>query len=110
MRAFMDPPQKKSYLANPAILSPSQHSQGSDKYWLAVANQTVRTYCSFQVELKALEGVISLISQSPLREFQGESGKSCVLTHLDMDGIGESLGPGQRPQSDYFNAFRLMMS
>ena len=76
---------------------PSQHSEGSDKYWLAVANQTVRTYCSFQTEAKTLEGVISSISQCPLREFQGESGKSCILTHIDLDCLGESLGPGQRP-------------
>ena len=76
---------------------PSQHSEGSEKYWLSVGNQTVRTYCSFQVEPKTLDGVISLISQGSLREFQGDTGKSCVLTHLDFDALGESLGPGQRP-------------
>ena len=55
----------------------------------------LRTYCSFQTKAKTLEGVISSISQCPLlREFQAESGKSCILTHIDL---GESLGPGQRP-------------
>lgn len=76
---------------------PSQHSEGSEKYWKAVGNQTVRTYCTFAVEPKTLDGVIGLVSQSPLREFSGEEGKSSVLTHLDMDGLGESIGPGQRP-------------
>ena len=76
---------------------PSQHSEGSEKYWQAVANQTVRTYCSFSVEPKTLDGVISLVSGSPLKDFHGETGKNCVMTHLDMDGLGESLGPGQRP-------------
>lgn len=76
---------------------PSQHSQGSEKYWKAVANQTVRTYCSFPGGPKTLEGVITLVSQTSLRDFQGEGGKSCVLTHLDLDGLGESMGPNQRP-------------
>ena len=76
---------------------PSQHSEGSEQYWKSVGNMTVRTYCTLQVEPKTLEGMISIVSQSPLREFQGEGGKSCVMTHLDCDALGESLGPGQRP-------------
>lgn len=76
---------------------PSQHSEGSEKYWKAVGNQHVRTYCAFQVEAKTLDGMISMVSQCSLKEFQGESGKSCVLTHLDLDGLGETFGPGGRP-------------
>lgn len=76
---------------------PSQHSEGSEKYWKAVGNQTVRTYCSLHVQPKTLDGIISLVSQSGLKDFQGEGGVSCVLTHLDLDALGESMGPGQRP-------------
>ena len=76
---------------------PSQHSEGSEKYWKAVGNQSVRTYCSLHVQPKTLEGIISLVSQSGLKDFQGEGGVSCVLTHLDLDALGETLGPGQRP-------------
>ena len=76
---------------------PSQHSQGSEKYWKAVANQTVRTYVSLHVLPKTLEGVISVVSQSSLKEYLGEGGVSSVLIHLDLDSLGESLGPGQRP-------------
>jgi hypothetical protein len=76
---------------------PSQHSEGSEKYWKAVGNRTVRTYCSLHVQPKTLDGIISLVSQSGLKDFQGEGGVSCVLTHLDLDALGESMGPGQRP-------------
>lgn len=75
---------------------PQQHSEGSESYWKAVANQTVRTYCCFNPEPKTLDGMISWTS-SVLQEFQGEVGKSCVLTHLDLDALGESLGPCQQP-------------
>ena len=74
---------------------PQQHSEGSENYWKAVANQTVRTYSCFNPEPKTLEGVISWTS-SVLKEFGGELGKSCVLTHLDLDALGESLGPCQQ--------------
>ena len=74
---------------------PQQHSEGSESYWKAVANQTVRTYCCFNPEPKTLEGMISWTS-SVLQEFHGELGKSCVLTHLDLDALGESLGPSQQ--------------
>ena len=76
---------------------PSQHSEGSEKYWKAVGNQCVRTYCTLHVQPKTLDGIISLVSQSALKEFQGEGGISCVLTHLDLDAMGESMGPGQTP-------------
>lgn len=74
---------------------PQQHSEGSESYWKAVANQTVRTYCCFNPEPKTLEGMISWTS-SVLQEFHGELGSSCVLTHLDLDALGESLGPSQQ--------------
>ena len=57
----------------------------------------LRTYCSFQTKAKTLEGVISSISQCPLlREFQGESGKSCILTHtLTWIALAKALAPGR---------------
>ena len=66
---------------------PSQHSEGSESYFKAIANQTVRTYCCFNPEPKTLEGMISW-SSSVLQNFQGEVGQSCVLTHLDCDALG----------------------
>ena len=42
---------------------PSQHSEGSEKYWKAVGNQSVRTYCSLHVQPKTSKGIISLVSQ-----------------------------------------------
>ena len=74
---------------------PSQHSEGSESYFKAIANQTVRTYCCFNPEPKTLEGMISW-SSSVLQNFQGEVGQSCVVTHLDCDALGESFGPSQQ--------------
>ena len=75
---------------------PQQHSEGSESYWKAVANQTVRTYCCFNPEPKTLQGMITWTS-SVLQGFQGEVGQTCVLTHLDLDALGESFGPSQQP-------------
>ena len=75
---------------------PQQHSEGSESYWKSVANQTVRTYCSFAPEPKTLEGMISWAS-GVQQDYHGQVGKECVLTHLDLDGLGESMGPGQQP-------------
>eukprot|EP00435_Cladocopium_sp_Y103_P039812 s3895_g10.t1 len=36
-------------------------------------------------------------TSSVLQDFRGEVGQSCVLTHLDLDGLGESFGPSQQP-------------
>ena len=61
----------------------------SDKYWLAVANQTVRTYVSLAPEPKTQEAVVRHIQQGPLKDISAG-----VLVLLDYNLLGESMGPG----------------
>ena len=60
----------------------------SDKYWRAVANQTVRSYVTLLVEPKTQAAVQQAVSQSPVSSVPG----TC-LTLLDTCLLGESTGP-----------------
>ena len=68
---------------------PSHFALHSKKYWRAVANQTVRSYVTLIPEPKTTDGVSHAVSQSPLKDVQGN-----VVTWLDVNLLGESLGPG----------------
>ena len=72
--------------------TPHSLPQGTPQYWKAVANQTVRMYCSWVVEGNAsAASLVTSIEQLNLPA--GEIGKSVVLVHLDTSLLGESTGP-----------------
>ena len=73
---------------------PTSFPLHSSAYWLSVANHTVRTYVTLHPEPKTLQGVVSAVAQSKLKDLSGLSGQDCVLTFLDLDSLGESQGPG----------------
>ena len=73
--------------------APTTFTQGSNAYWRAVANQVTRTYCSIQVEPKSLDGVASAVQQSTAKDIRGVVGENSVLIHLDVDLLGETIGP-----------------
>jgi len=71
--------------------TPNTLPQGSPQYWRAIANQTVRMYCSFLTEGSTPAGVVSSIEQLNLPS--GEVGKSAILVHMDTSLLGETTGP-----------------
>ncbi len=72
---------------------PNTLAHGSDAYWRAVANTTVRMYCSFASEGDK-SSILNVVGGAQLE--MGEVGKSALLVHLDTSLLGESQGPGQQ--------------
>ncbi|CAK9022581.1 Uncharacterized protein (Fragment) [Durusdinium trenchii] len=71
--------------------APNNFPLNSTKYWRAVANQSMRTYITLQVEPKTQDMVASAVASSPLKDIT-----SPIFTHLDPGLLGESWGPGQQ--------------
>ena len=69
-------------------------SAGTDAYWKAVANETVRTYVGLAVEPNTRDGVVTGISHSFLKDTLPVPGETSVVTFLDIDNLGETMGPG----------------
>lgn len=73
--------------------TPTKHVEGSQQYWRAMANTTVRRYCAFYVEPKTQANLTTLIGQGPLKDLRGEPKKSVVLVWADLDCMSEGIGP-----------------
>lgn len=73
--------------------APASFTQGSSAYWRAVANQVTRTYCTIQVEPKSLDAVASAVQQCTAKDIRGVVGENSVLIHVDVDLLGETIGP-----------------
>ena len=69
----------------------------SPMYWKSVAFQTVRRYITLQPEPRTHEGVVQAISQCPLKTVQGDCGESSAIVWLDIDMLGETMGPAGQP-------------
>jgi hypothetical protein len=78
-------------LLKQARKTPNTLPQGSPQYWRAIANQTVRMYCTFLTENNTAANVVSTLEKLDLPV--GEVGKSAILVHLDTSLLGESTGP-----------------
>ena len=73
--------------------APNQHPVNTEEYWMSVAYQTMRTYCTLLPEPKTLDGVASAISQAmSLKDITGT-----VVAFLDIECLGETMGPGCAP-------------
>ena len=77
---------------------PSAHSQSTPEYWQSVANQTVRTYITLFPEPKTAKALELALSQSSLKDCQAIPGSNSVVIWLDLDLLGESMGPSQQPR------------
>ena len=77
---------------------PSAHSQSTPEYWQSVANQTVRTYVTLLPEPKTAKALELALSQSSLKDCQAIPGSNSVVIWLDLDLLGESMGPSQQPR------------
>lgn len=88
-----DPAEAASHetMLKQARKTPNSMPQGSPQYWRAIANQTVRMYCTFLTEGNTAASVTSSLEQLNLTP--GEVGKSAILVHLDTSLLGESVGP-----------------
>ena len=69
---------------------PQNFAQNSVQYWRAVANQTVRTYIALVTEPRTQESVLRAVEQSHVQKVTSGN----VLTLLDLNLLGESVGPG----------------
>ena len=69
---------------------PQNFAQNSIQYWRAVANQTVRTYIALVTEPRTQESVLRAVEQSHVQKVT----KGNVLILLDLNLLGESMGPG----------------
>lgn len=79
------------------IKGPNAFAAQSPMYWKSVAFQTVRRYITLQPEPRTHEGVVQAISQCPLKTVQGDCGESSVIVWLDIDMLGETMGPAGQP-------------
>ena len=77
--------------------NPNHFPVNSPSYWRAVANATVRTYVCLFPEPKTFDGVCQAIAQSNLKSIRGNCGESSVVVLLDLDLLGESMGPACQP-------------
>eukprot|EP00435_Cladocopium_sp_Y103_P050067 s89_g15.t1 len=91
--------------------SPNAFALHSPAYWRAVANATVRTYISLSQEPKTLDALSSAIAQSNLKNIKGNAGENSVITMLDVDCLGESMGPAcQHALRKQFQAPQALLS
>ena len=77
--------------------NPNHFPVNSTNYWRAVANATVRTYISLVPEPKTLDGVCQAVAQSNLKNIRGNSGETSVMVLVDLDLLGETMGPACQP-------------
>ncbi|CAE7656878.1 unnamed protein product, partial [Symbiodinium necroappetens] len=78
---------------NAARAAPTSLAKGTPAYWRAVANGTVRSYVTFAVEPKTQDQVATIVSQSSLKDLDLETGEKAVMVFLDVENLGESMGP-----------------
>ena len=81
---------------NAARAAPTSLAKGTPAYWRAVANGTVRSYVTFAVEPKTRDQVATIVSQSALKDVDVETGEKAVMVFLDVENLGESMGPNAR--------------
>ena len=72
--------------------TPGKYQKGTAEYWTATAAQLCDIYVLLHVEPVTEAAMVKAISESSLAptSIRGKAGKSCVLTHLDTQLIGEA--------------------
>ncbi len=59
---------------------------------------TVRRHATFATEPTTQQHLQTVLSQASVKDITGEDGKTTVLIWLDVDALGESMGPHGQPK------------